>query len=455
MNKAKFFLHCLLLSCLSSIAHSETELVTPSTEYSQETADSYYAAVQFFEQGQYQEAYDLFEKIFPLMPDSLAVNVMMARAALSLKMYDEALMSLDRALILDPENAPALLEMAHLYFELKQYALAASEIEKALNQPLPAEVRAKAENFLAVVNTHNTRHHLITTVMLGFQYDDNANNDIGSTTNFQLPGFGNISLSGQDKQEDFGITQALRLDHTYDFGQRGGWYLDNQLMLLNRNHKHIHNNDLFYFSGRISPSLATDNYKLGFPVFTENVLLNYDQYLNITGAGLEYHRAINPRAQLYSYYRTSLMTYASPRQDRNVWSNQAGIELQTLLGPKSTRAVVGLDLEQRDQRNSHRHNTDPASYDMWSLKAQLSHPITQALRGNLGFTHQETDYKQRNALFGNTRSDRLQRLDASLLYSFDSKSAVSLALAQSRNRSNQKPNSYDKTLISVNYIRRF
>ena len=455
MKKTHLILPCLLLSCITGFAHSDALPLKSNTEHSQETLNHYYEAVKNLEQGQHQEAYELFEKIFPLMPDSLAVNVMMARAAMAQGMYDEALTSLDRALIIEPNNAPALLEMARLYYELKQYALAAGEVEKALNQPLPETIKAQAEDFLALVNTRQNRHHLVTTLMLGVQYDDNANNDIGSSANFQLPGLGNISLSGQSEQEDFGFTQALRFDHTYDFGLRGGWYLDNQLVLLNRNHKNIHNNDLFYISGSITPTTATDKYKFGIPFFTENILLNYDQYLNISGTGLQYHRVLSPRIQLLSYYRTSLLKYSSPRQNRDAWSNLIGAELQALFGPKSTRGVIGVDFEHRDQRNSHRHVSDPASYEMWTLRTELSHPLSQALRASLGFTYQETDYKQRDVLFANTRSDTLKRLDASLLYSLDSNSAVSFAVSEHRRRSNQKPNSYDKTLVSINYILRF
>ncbi|GAB2580259.1 tetratricopeptide repeat protein [Nitrincola alkalisediminis] len=455
MNKIQLILPCLLLSCITGLAHSDTLPLQSNAVHSQEAINDYYDAVKKLEQGQYQEAYELFEKLFLQMPDSLAINVMMARAAMAQGMYDEALTALDRALILDPNNAPALLEMARLYYELKQYSLAASEVEKALNQPLPDTVRTQAQDFLAVVNTRQNRHHLVSTLMLGLQYDDNANNDIGSSTHFQLPGFGNISLSGQSEQEDFGFTQALRFDHTYDFGLRGGWYLDNQLVLLNRNHKNIHKNDLFYISASVAPTLATNAYKFGIPFFTENILLNYDQYLNISGSGFEYRRVITPQIQFLSYYRTSLLKYASPRQNRDAWSNQVGVELQTLFGPKSTRGTIGVDFEHRDQRNSHRHTSDPTSYEMWTVRTELSHPLSQALRASLGFTYQETDYKQRDVLFANTRSDTLKHLDASLLYSLDTNSAVSFAVSEHRRRSNQKPNSYDKTLVSMNYLLRF
>ncbi|WP_409522768.1 tetratricopeptide repeat protein [Nitrincola sp. MINF-07-Sa-05] len=416
---------------------------------------SFDQAMEAFVAADYALAFERFAALQTRLPDNLSVNFYLARSAIALKRYDEALMSLDRVLIIDPDHVAGRLEMARLYYELHQYSMASTELEHALSLDMPDDIRADAEGFGELLTARQSRHHLTTTLMVGLGYDSNASNDIGGSNSFELPGFGNIGISGRDKIADYGLTQALRLDHTYDFGLRGGWYLENRFLVMNRNNKKESANDLFYLSGQIAPTYYADQYKVSFPFHLDEILLDYSHYLTSTGPSVRYDYRLSPSLQLSATYLISHLSYATDSRPRNAWSHKGVIGVQKNLTEQEMLISASLGYEDRRQRSSSRYFSDPASLTEWSLSAELSKSLSDKLRGSVGYSWRQTDYDETNLLFANRRSDRVNRIDMSLIYALDKQSAVSLTLTHADHSSNQRPYSFDKSTAALNYIIRF
>src|SRR4051812_16239407 len=87
-----------------------------------------------------------------------------------------AISALERMLLISPDLPRVQLELGVLYYRLASYEVARTYLESALRSPgIPADVRARAEQFLAQVVSQQKPSHLAGEVFLGFRYQSNAN----------------------------------------------------------------------------------------------------------------------------------------------------------------------------------------------------------------------------------------------------------------------------------------
>ncbi|WP_168927443.1 tetratricopeptide repeat protein [Nitrincola alkalilacustris] len=441
--------------------------MTASASYGQvqgaETADgrlerlnqSFEAAMEQYRQRNYHDAYGAFDELSEQIPGNITVNLFLARSALELKRYDEALIALERVFIIDPDHAQARIEMARWYSVLNQPHLAVNELDIALRQELPDQVREEAEAFQRALIARQSRHSLTRTLVVGLVYDSNANNDIGGGSIIELPGLGNIGIMGNDEVRDYGLTQALILDHVYDFGLRGGWHWENRLTGLNRNNKKESGNDIFYLAVDSGPSYVSDNYKASFPVVLERVWLDYSTYLSSVSASAKYDHAVSSDLLLKASYRIQSLNYSSENSPRNALSNKVAVGFQRNFGVNPVTLEMAVSVEDRKQRSSSRYMTNPATLKELGMSVELSKLLNDKLRGSIGYSWRKTDYKETSFLFANSREDKVHRYDLGLTYALDRRSAIGVGVAYANHNSNQGPFDYDKTTAFVNYILRF
>ncbi len=93
-----------------------------------------------------------------VQPASVEASFQLAQAAAATDRYREAITALERVLILNPGLSNIRLELGVLYLRVGQTALAEKFIEEALADPAaPPQVRARAEEFLAISQRGNSR----------------------------------------------------------------------------------------------------------------------------------------------------------------------------------------------------------------------------------------------------------------------------------------------------------
>jgi len=176
-------------------------------------------------QRQYDDAFQEMLR----QPANLDVLFKFASLANQIGDLEGAVSALERMLLIDSNLPRVRLELGVLYYRLGSYEVARTYLEAALKSPnLPAEVRAKAQDYLKQVQTQAKKSTFSGEFFLGWRYQSNAN--LGpATSTVQL--FGQSANLNQSAlgTADWGIVGTATIRHRYDFGQQDKSALETQL----------------------------------------------------------------------------------------------------------------------------------------------------------------------------------------------------------------------------------
>ena len=149
-------------------------------------------------------------------PGNLDVLFRFATVATQTGDLEGAVSALERMLLIDPNLPRVRLELGVLYFRLGSYELARTYLQSALaSRSIPADVRAKAEQYMAELDNRLTRSRFSGEVFLGMRYQSNANLGPG---NSQVRLFGQVANLNQAGlgNPDWGAVSTGQFRHTYD-----------------------------------------------------------------------------------------------------------------------------------------------------------------------------------------------------------------------------------------------
>ena len=153
-------------------------------------------------------------------PGDLDVLFRYATLATQVGDLEGAISALERMLLINPDLPRVRLELGVLYYRLGSYEAARTYFDTALQSPsVPAEVRAKAEQYLTEIASKSRVSTFSGEVFLGWRYQSNAN--LGPATSRVLL-FGqaaNLNQAGLGTP-DWGAVGSIQLRHTYDFGNQ-------------------------------------------------------------------------------------------------------------------------------------------------------------------------------------------------------------------------------------------
>ncbi|MBE0494649.1 MAG: tetratricopeptide repeat protein [Thiomicrospira sp.] len=417
------------------------------------------AAKTLFDQGQFNQAYIAFEVLLNRTPENALVNFYFAMSAAALKRTDQAIAAFDRVLMLNPQSVRTRLELAKLYFEMGEYALAHAELDRALRANLPDAVRTNVLAFKARIDKQQSRHSHATTLVLTLGYDSNVNNGNGDTVELAgltslesvLPG---VSLDeSPDEQSDIGFGQTLVYNHSYDFGQRGAWSVNNQLVGLNRLNKDYSQNNVVYLGALTAPTYQHDIYKVAFPLEIDRVYLDANGYLVNASVGASLEQLLSANQTLAATYKLRSMQYDGDNSIRNAHSNIYSMRYRHAIGDKPLILDAHFSYENRQQTKN--ANADPASLIEKVLKLNTSKVLSARWRFMAGASYTTTDYVQVDWRFDNKRADQVTRFDLGGQYQINRTSLTSASLNHAIHDSNQGYYEFDKTQINLNYIYRF
>ena len=140
-----------------------------------------------------------------------------------------AVSALERMLLIDPNLPRVRLELGVLYYRMASYEMARTYLDSALKSPsLPADVRSKAEQFVAEIDKRLSRSHFSGETFAGFRYQSNAN--LGpATSSVRL--FGAVANLNQAAigQSDWGAVGSGQVRHTYDLGLQDRSQMETQI----------------------------------------------------------------------------------------------------------------------------------------------------------------------------------------------------------------------------------
>lgn len=167
-----------------------------------------------------QRQYDIAFQEMLKQPANLDVLFKFAGLASQTGDLEGAISALERMLLIDPNLPRVRLELGVLYYRLASYEVARTYLETALAAPnLPPEVRERAQQFMAQIESREQPSHFAGEFFLGLRYQSNAN--LGpASSNILL--FGLPSQLGQSSvgTPDWGTVASFQIRHTYDFGRQ-------------------------------------------------------------------------------------------------------------------------------------------------------------------------------------------------------------------------------------------
>ncbi|HYD06982.1 MAG TPA: tetratricopeptide repeat protein, partial [Reyranella sp.] len=165
-----------------------------------------------------EQQYDAAFQEMLRKPADLDVLFKFAALASQTGDLEGAISALERMLLINPDLPRVRLELGVLYYRLKSYEVARTYLEGALKSPnLPADVRNRAEQFMAQIASQQKVSQFHGEVFLGLRYQSNAN--LGPATS-AVRLFGQVANLNQQAvgQADWGAVSTLQVRHTYDFG---------------------------------------------------------------------------------------------------------------------------------------------------------------------------------------------------------------------------------------------
>lgn len=430
------------------ISGQSTEQITSSTKFEIE----FNQAKSLYDKRQFGLAYQAFMALWYSYPNSLVINFYLGITALELKRYDEAMAAFDRVLILNPEHARTRLELARLYYETGDFQMANNELEIALRADLPEPVRNNVLALKAKMEKEQSRHSHAFTLVLGMNYDSNANNDIGDSNRFDLPGFGGIELSGNTLQDDIGFAQTLVYSHGYDFGERGGWSLNSQVVGFNKLNKEVGRNNVQYVGVSTIPAYSYDMYSFVFPFEADRIFIDNAGYMSNLSVGAGLSQMLSPTQQLNADIKLRNMFYDTSKE-RNALASIYALGYRHALGVNPFMLGVTASFENRDKTGT--FVQDNASLTEKVLKIDGSRTLSARWRMNASLGIRQTHYKAESNLFLSKRQDTIKKLDVGIMYQLDRKSLLSGTFGYASHDSNQGPYKFDKTMFGLNYMLRF
>ena len=119
---------------------------------------------QSLRQVQAEQFRDMFDD-----PDSVEKMFAYARTSIRLRDYEAAISTLDRILIYNPDQPRVKLELGAAYFRIGSYTIALHYFEAVRDDPAaPAEIKPRAEEFLAVVENDAATAFKLMQVVAGY-----------------------------------------------------------------------------------------------------------------------------------------------------------------------------------------------------------------------------------------------------------------------------------------------
>jgi hypothetical protein len=175
----------------------------------------------------------LYDEAFAAMlndPGNLDKSFRFAGLAVRAGDLEGAVGALERMLLINSNLPRVRLELGVLYFRLGSYEAARSYLVSALETPnMPAEVRERAQKFLAEIDKQKSPTRFSGTLLAGMRWQSNAN--AAPTGNVRVGGFDAELDDNSTAAPDWNAFVAAQFVHLWDFGWQSGDHLDSRANL--------------------------------------------------------------------------------------------------------------------------------------------------------------------------------------------------------------------------------
>lgn len=361
-----------LFACLFQLIIAPQELAAQKNSYFEQ-------GKIYFQNKDYQQAYDHFSRAFEIDPASLDISFYLGRAAFEIGDYEMAIMAYDRILIMEPDSQRVKLEIARCHLALNSYESARRYFNDVKATNPPEAVRTNIDNFLTLIEKSQQKHFLSGMISTGMNWDDNIRSAPVDSI------FNGLPLTGDSAspEEDLIYTSIVNLTHIYRVPNSDiGW----KTSILNYNalYDDVHSLDVNFYSISSGIILQSGNSLLDLHGSYNYMDYEHDKYFK--SYGLESSININPNRFLLvagGFKVEQKEFHTDPDRDAVNVSIQFSPTL--INGVHRTSAVVIAAHEGAEN--------DVFTYDRWSGTLRYDCRVSSRIGIFLCWLHEDTNYE--------------------------------------------------------------
>lgn len=348
-------------------------------------------------QGRAAAAYDAFYQLFQDDPASPDINFYLGQAAYAKGDYEAALMAYERVLIARPEAQRVKLEMARTHMALGNYPDAKALFHEVLAAHPPLAVERNINLMLAAIAAAERKNFFTGAIAVGLNMDDNI--EAAPVNDRVKVGLFDLILTGDSatpvRDEILNTTETI--SHIYKINDTWSWKTTG----LNYNDWYMTSRplDINYFGISSGPVFQRGATTTDLYLYYDKVNLDYDSYMDITGAGSTITYIFNPAVMLNGALRVEKRSYKS-------LTGKDATNVQAIISPSyafgANRLVLAGLLE--------RENADEGynSYDRNQWKVRFERSFPRNVLAYASYARRQSDYDDNDPIFEKTRTDTVE-----------------------------------------------
>lgn len=315
-----------------------------------------------------------------------------------------AIMAFERILIASPSESRVKLEMARTFQKLGANDIARQYCNEVLMTEPPESVKENIKKFLIYMDKTEQNHFLSGSLAMGVDWNNNIWSS-PSTGNIKTI-IGDISLTGPSskKNQDWIYNTILSADHTYRFSYSKNLW-KTQVNLYKAVYDETKALDLRYFGIATGPEILLDKNRLGFKGLINQIELGDDRYMDSIGLKTTWDHIFNPGLLSHTRFKYEAKNYQDlPDKDAENFSISGDI----VFVKKGIWFDLGLNAEKENAFK------DDFSYTRYGSTLSMMKKLPFEINTALKYEYQFTKYKSPNALFTQTREDKLHLIGCTL-----------------------------------------
>jgi len=378
-------------------------------------------------------------------------DYLLGLAALDSGRPGQAVIALERVLMVRPGFLQARAEIARAYFALRERENARREFETVAAQRIPEDARRIIGRYLDAIRRVDEagRPSLVGLLELETGYDSNVN--FGSSTGQWVLADGTavIPLGISLPRSSSVFAGALGLNWAVPMG--GGWQWTTGGRASLRRYPGAHTLDQDQFDLSSGFAFRTGCHQFNMLAQYQHLQLGDSAFRNALGAIGQWQCDIDARTQIGAYVQAFSLDFPGESL-RDARRSALGLTLaRVLAGARRPVFVAGMQAGTETSRR----DLDNLSYDFVGARAALSMGVGDGWRCFAAISWEARDFDGIEPIFGVARSDRQTELRLGAERALSADWSIAPAITYTRNRSTLGPNDFRRAQAGLTLRYRF
>lgn len=421
-----------------------------TTLFAKDLQPLYKDGLKAFNNKEFDKSFKIFNELFSADSANPQFNYYLGRSAYEIGLYEKAISAYDRVLIIDESHFRSKLERGRAYVATMMYDEAKLDLEEVLAQNPPSEVRENIKILLELMEKKVKKNFINWFLSLGVGYDTNVNANpseellidyLADTQNLPRE---NITAEGEIS--DKFIQESFNIHHTYDYGDKGGFFIDNSLMIYNQNYLDSSDYNVLFTSLSSGLGYMGSDYKLLLPIGFDKIIYGGDSLLSALSFTPNIIKPISENL-FFSGYLKFQRKYYSKEADKLRDTNLREVGVGVIKNFNSHIFNLKYSFTNEDKTKS--SDVEFIDKDMHSIKFSYSKNISDLCNLNLEYLLRKSKYE--TSVNGKKRDDDYKSYLIKLSRDIDKFKYLTFSYNYIDAKSNYIPMVYDKSIYLLNF----